>query len=199
MKNASKLKKLKFNEVYKLLEDDKLTPYNFYNIDLASDQVFSIDHYLSNEEYDNIDTVQPLKKVFIDIEVFLNHKIGKSIADMVMQGTDLVNAISQYYSSENTFYVYLVPPKGCNISAAEFEEYLNKESSKPVKIGEKDGEDILGTYFEEGQKVRVELFNSDKDLIIDMWEKIKKDDPAVLSGWNSDKLSDQNKSNLVNP
>ncbi len=111
MKNIKNLKKLKFNEVYKLLEDDKLNPYNFYNIDLASDQVFSIDHYLSNEEYDNIDTVQPLKKVFIDIEVFLNHKIGKSIADMVMQGTDLVNAISQYYSSEKTFYVYFIPPK----------------------------------------------------------------------------------------
>ena len=110
-----------------------------------------------------------------------------------------LNAISQYYSSENTFYVYLVPPKGCNISAAEFEDYLNKESSKPVKIGEKNGEDILGTYFEEGQKCRVKLFDNDKDLIIDMWEKIKKDDPSVLSGWNSDKLSDQNKSNLVNP
>lgn len=186
MKTQSNLKKLKFNEVYKLLEDDKLNPYNFYNIDLASDQVFSIDHYLSNEEYDNIDTVQPLKKVFIDIEVFLNHKIGKSIADMVMQGTDLVNAISQYYSSENTFYIYFVPPKGCDLTAAEFEEYLNKESSKPVKIGEKNGEDILGTYFEEGQKCIVKLFDNDKDLIIDMWEKIKKDDPAVLSGWNSD-------------
>ena len=182
MKTQSNLKKLKFNEVYKLLEEDKLNPYNFYNIDLASDQVFSIEHYLENEEYDNIDTVQPLKKVFIDIEVFLNHKIGKSIADMVMQGTDLVNAISQYYSSENTFYVYLVPPKGCNLTAAEFEKYLNEESTKPVKIGEKDGEDILAAYFEDGQKVKVKLFDNDKDLIIDMWEKIKKDDPAVLSG-----------------
>ena len=183
MKNTSKLKKLKFNEVYKLLEDDKLNPYNFYNIDLASDQVFSIDHYLSNEEYDNIDTVQPLKKVFIDIEVFLNHKIGKSIADMVMQGNDLVNAISQYYSSENTFYVYLVPPKGCDLTAAEFEDYLNKESSKPVKIGENDdGTDKLAAYFEDGQRVKVKLFSNDKDLIIDMWEKIKKNDPATLSG-----------------
>ena len=183
MKTQSNLKKLKFNEVYKLLEEDKLNPYNFYNIDLASDQVFSIDHYLNNEEYDNIDTVQPLKKVFIDIEVFLNHKIGKSIADMVMQGTDLVNAISQYYSSENVFYVYLVPPKECNLTAAEFEKYLNEESTKPVKIGENDdGTDKLAAYFEEGQRVKVKLFSNDKDLIIDMWEKIKKDDPAVLSG-----------------
>ena len=184
MKNAEdKIKKVKFEDVYKALEEDKLTPYNFYNIDLASDQVFSIDHYLNNEEYDNIDTVQPLKKVFIDIEVFLNHKIGKSIADMVMQGTDLVNAISQYYSSENTFYVYLVPPKGCNLTAAEFEKYLNEESTKPVKIGvNDDGIDKLAAYFEEGQKCIVKLFDNDKDLIIDMWEKIKKDDPAVLSG-----------------
>ncbi len=180
----SQLEKLKFNEVYKLLEEDKLNPYNFYNIDLSSDQVFSIDHYLENEEFDNIDTVQPLKKVFIDIEVFLNHKIGKSISEMVMKGEDLVNAVSQYYSSEDKFYVFVVPPKGCSLSAAEFEEYLNTESTKPVKIGEKDGEDILGTYFEENQKCVVKLFENDKDLLIALWEKIKEDDAATLSGWN---------------
>ena len=100
-----------------------------------------------------------------------------------MQGNDLVNAISQYYSSENTFYVYLVPPKGCDLTAAEFEDYLNKESSKPVKIGENDdGTDKLAAYFEDGQRVKVKLFSNDKDLIIDMWEKIKKNDPATLSG-----------------
>ena len=180
-------KKIKFNDVYQLLEEDKLNPYNFYNIDLSSDQVFSISHYLENEDFDNIDTVQLLKKVFIDIEVFQNHKIGKSISEMVLKGEDLVNAISQYYSSENKFYVYLVPPKGCSLTAAEFEKYLNEESSKPVKVGvNDDGTDKMATYFEEDQKCIVKLFDNDKDLIIDMWEKIKKDDPAVLSGWNSD-------------
>lgn len=177
------LKKLKFNEVYKLLEEDKLSPYNFYNIDLSSDQVFSIDHYLENEEFDNIDTVQPLKKVFIDIEVFQNHKIGKSISEMVMKGEDLVNAVSQYYSSENKFYIYFIPPKGCSLSAADFEKYLNEESAKPVKVGtNSDGTDKMAAYFDEGQSCEVRLFKNDKDLLIALWDKIKEDDPATLSG-----------------
>ena len=180
------MKKVKFNDVLKKLENNELNPYNFYNVDLDPAQVFSIEHYINNP-HDNIETSQKLKKVFLDIEVFLEHKQGTTIADMIMRGQNLVNAVSHYYSSENTFYCYFVPPPGCKITEKEFEDYLNEESNKPIKIGEnKDGTDKIGTYFEDGQKVKVKLFDDGVDLVISLWEKIKENDPAVISGWNAD-------------
>lgn len=185
----SEIQKTTFETVYNKLERGELTPYNFYNVDLSPDQVFAIDHYLSHPN-DTIEKSQKLKKVFYDIEVFLNHKQGKTISDMIMQGVDLVNSISHYYSSENKFYCYMVPPKGCNITKEEFEEYLTAESNKDVKIGTNDdGSDKMGRYFEEGQTVEVQLFENGIDLVIAFWEKVKRDDPAIYSGWNSAHLT----------
>ena len=179
---AETLPKIEFEEVFNKLERDELNPYQFYGVDLGIDQVCAIEHYLNHPE-DNIEKSQKLKKVFFDIEVFLNHKQGTSISEMVMQGKDLVNSISHFYSSENTFYCYFVPPKGCTLTEEEFEKYLNEESNRKVKIGEnEDGSDKLGTYFEEGQKVKVKLFENGIDLVVAFWEKVKKDDPSVYSG-----------------
>lgn len=180
------MKKIRFNEVYRKLQNDELNPFQFYNIDLSADQLFSIEHYLSNT-HDTIENTQSLKKVFLDIEVFLEHKQGTGVAEMVLAGKNLVNSISHYYSSENRFYCYFVPPRGCTITEKEFEDYLNNEGKKIVKIGvNKDGTDKLGTYLEEDQEVKVRLFDDGVKLVESLWEKIKENDPCILSGWNSD-------------
>lgn len=181
------IEKLKFNDVCNKLDHNELSPYNFYNIDIGIEQFYAKEHYLKHP-YDTIDESQPLKKVFLDIELFLDHNIGSSISECVLAGRNLVNAVSQYYSSENCYYCYLVPPKNCKITAKEFEEYIITESLKPVSVGfdKETGEEKFDAYLTKDQKVKVVLFQNGIDLVHAVWEKIKSDDPAVLSGWNAD-------------
>ena len=41
--------KKKFDEVYNLLENNQISPYNFYNIDISTDQYYSNLHYSKNK------------------------------------------------------------------------------------------------------------------------------------------------------
>lgn len=181
------IQKVKFNDVYSSLEKNELSPYNFYNIDIGIDQYLATEYYLKNPQ-DNIEKSQKIQKVFLDIEVFTNHNMNSNISEMVLAGKNPVNAISHYYSSENRFYCYfLLPENNKNFSKQQIEDYLNIESSKPVQVGYNDDKSPkYDTYFQKNQESSVELFNNATDLVIALFEKIKSDDPAILSGWNSD-------------
>lgn len=179
------MEKLKFKEVFEKLKNDEFNPYNFYNIDYSSDQILSINHYLEHPS-DNIDKTQILHKCFLDIEVYLNNDYSRNLRDVVNDGKNIVNAMTHYYTSEDKYYLYFIPPENFSKSAGEMEEYLNKEAHTPTKVGEnEDGSDKLDTYLKENQSVKVQFFENDKDLIVSFFNKLKESDPAAICGWNS--------------
>lgn len=181
------MNKIKFTEVYKLLEENKLTPYNFYNFDISTDQYFSELHYNKNT-YDTIDESQILTKCFLDIEVFMNNEEGITIQDLLSTGKYLVNAISHYYSSEDKYYLYCVLPPNCKLTEEEIREYCIKESRKQffIRHDDKKDIDIYDSYISEQQDVEVKIFSNGLDLVISLWNKIKENDPAILSSFNGD-------------
>lgn len=181
------IKRIKFNEILEKLNYNKLSPYNFYNIDIGYDQYFSNLHYKKHLT-DNIETPQILKKVFLDIEVFLNHHPGITIQDMLASGEFMVNAISHYYSDEKKYYSYIIPPKNNNFSEEEYRGHFINESRKLIKVGEDDsGNDIYDKYLEDDEDIVVEFFKDSLTLVTALFTKIKKSDPAILSSFNGDK------------
>lgn len=178
--------KKKFDEVYNLLENNQISPYNFYNIDISTDQYYSNLHYSKNK-YDNIDNKQKLSKCFLDIEVFMNNEEGVTIPMMLQSGKYLVNAVTHYYSNENKYYLYCILPPSSNLTENEVKEYCLKESRKKffIRHDEKTNTDIYDTYIQEDQDLEV-VFYKDIDLVVALWNKIKSNDPSILSSFNGD-------------
>ena len=137
------MEELEFEDVMRKLKRGDLTPYNFYNIDIGYDQVFSVDYYLKNK-HDNIDNPQQLNKFFLDIEVFTKHA-GEF--PEVEQAKYPVSAITFYFSSKQKYYSFLLPPSNFTMKADEIRKYFIEESRKPIEIGKDDnGKIIYDTY-----------------------------------------------------
>lgn len=182
------MEEIDFNYALDRLKQNKLTPYNFYDIDVSVSQYLSKEHYLTHE-YDTIDESQIINKCFLDIEIFQYHKKGNSISELVNSGEYPINAISFYFTSEKKYYLYVVLPKGKNITAEQIREHCLNESRKKffIRHDEKKGEDIYESYVDEDQDLEVRIFDGKgPELTIALWEKIKENDPACLSSFNGD-------------
>lgn len=177
--------KVTFRSVVDKLEKDIITPYNFYNVDIGIDQYYADKHY-RKKLYDIIDNTQILSKCFLDIEVFMNHQEGLTFQEMTTNKDCQINAISHYYSSENCYYLYVVPPKDSKITEEELRQYCLIESRKKYKIINNKGKEEETSYLTDQQDLKVKFFNDGISLTEALWKKILDNDPSILSSFNGD-------------
>ncbi|MBC8427341.1 MAG: hypothetical protein H8D97_00470 [Proteobacteria bacterium] len=146
--------------------------YNFYNTDLELSTYFTVKHYLENPN-DDIDIYeQKIHTLYLDIEVFKDDPD----AQFDFNKSDFpISAICDYSTIEKTFRLYfLIHPmlKGTFNSDPEWyrKQLLEKQ------------------YITEEEKVEVSVFQNELQLIEKCWEDIRKINPMVLSGFNSDRF-----------
>lgn len=169
-----------YKEAIDKLKSGELSPYNFYNVDINPSQYYASLHYQTHKN-DTIDHPQILKKAFFDIEVFTNHS-GITIKEMIDKAECPINAITYYCSSTNTYDLFALPPMKFNLTTDELRDYCLKESRK--KYEQEDGSSI--SYLDEDQDLQVHFYDDPYELTIAFWTKLKKDNPEILSGFNSD-------------
>jgi DNA polymerase elongation subunit (family B) len=144
--------------------------YNFYNTDLEPNTYFTVKHYLENQE-DNIDMYdQKIHALYLDIEVFKDDPD----AQFDFNKSDFpISAITYYSTIEKTFKLYfLIHP----VLKGKFNP--DPEWYKKELLGKK--------YITNEEKVEVSVFQNELELIEKCWADIRKTDPMVLSGFNSD-------------
>ncbi len=166
------MNKLSVAEVLKGIRNTTILPHNIYDFDISYDTKFATDHYLKNPT-DNIDIVQPLSKAFVDIEVYMEHK-DEPINEWISTGKYKINALTTYSDIDDIYHVFFVPY-----------DFKNMPSNKTIKKHIYE-ESIKEGHIKKDQKIEVYLFKKSIDMMIAYWKLIRKQDPCVLSGFNSD-------------
>lgn len=144
--------------------------YNFYNTDLEPATYFTVKHYLENNE-DSIDIYdQKIHALYLDIEVFKDDPDAHFDFD---RSDFPISAITTYSTTEKVFKLYfLLHPvlKGT----------FNKDPNWYIpQLLEKK-------YITDKESIQVYTFENELDLIQACWADIRKTDPMVISGFNSD-------------
>jgi DNA polymerase elongation subunit (family B) len=158
-----------------------ISPYQVYQLDLDYQQMYSIKNYLNNKS-DIIDKDQQLNILFMDIEVYTanaNVNIFKNL-DMGIAKFP-INAITIYSTFDKTYRSYYLLQHG-NIQKFPTKE----EIPNLVQAYMKDLAD--GKHIADDEKLEINIFTTEIDLIRACWSKIREIDPTVLSGWNSDEF-----------
>ena len=179
------MEKIAFDKVISALQSGKLSPFNFYNVDIKPDQYFAYNHYKS-AKHDTIDAQQILHKCFLDIEVFGEHS---GIFPNPEDAKFMINAVTIYFSSMKKYRLYCILPKTFpNLSSEEIREHILKESRKKIPIDRTDdsGNNVLDSYIREDEDLDVFLFEDDLQLLDSLWGDILENDPAILSSFNGD-------------
>lgn len=150
----------------------EIHPFNVYGLDVQYDQYYSVEHYIEHKN-DTIDVKQTLGVVFLDIEVFTNNA---NTFPEVTKAAYPINCITIYFNLKreyHSYYTLLDNHKDKFNDLTAIQEKIQKEL-----LEEK--------YITEDEKIYINLCNSEKELLIQCWEKIHEFDPAILSGFNSD-------------
>jgi DNA polymerase elongation subunit (family B) len=161
-----------YNNLINDLDHGKITPYQIYNLDVDYSQYFAIDHYLKNID-DSIDQNQKLHKIFFDIEVFSDNKFN---FDNIETGEHPISSCTLLSNFEKKIYCFfLLINKNVEVwkQHSDIKEYLKKKL--------KDEE--YGDY-----EIELNTFTNDLPLLKAFWSKIHELDPAVITGFNSDRF-----------
>jgi DNA polymerase elongation subunit (family B) len=159
-----------------MIKSDKISPYQFYSTDIDYPQYYSVEYFL-NHPHDTIEKNQKLKILFLDIEVYMQ---GSTKFPKPEEGEFPVSAITTYLNTKNKFTSYFL--------------LLNKNIQKfPVEDLEKQKQDYLNTllqnkYITDKDTLEIKIFTNETELLKTFWEDVKTDDPACLTGWNSDQF-----------
>ncbi|MFW6219347.1 MAG: DNA polymerase domain-containing protein [bacterium] len=168
------MNELSYNDFKQYMDSGSITPYNVYNLDIEYHQLYSVDNYIKNE-WDTIEKEQPLNILFADIELFT--KNSKEFPDPVSAKYP-INAITIYSSFDKTYYAYILLYNE-NITKFPVDDLMKLEQEYH-KILLKD------KYILEDDKIKIQVFGYEIDLIKAIWKKIHEIDPIILTGWNSD-------------
>jgi DNA polymerase elongation subunit (family B) len=163
------------SQFLELLNDNKITPYNCYGLDLDYTQYFSIDHYLKNPN-DNFDVNQKINTVLMDIEVFSNNS-GKFPAPSAAKCP--ISAITIYSTEEKIYKAYFLLMHS-NINKFPSKDQLPQLITEFKKIL------VEEEYFKEtdNEQLEIYVFTNELEMIKACWSEIRRIDPATLSGWN---------------
>ena len=158
--------------------------YNFYNTDLELGTYFSVKHYLENLE-DSIDSYdQKIHSLYLDIEVYKDDPD----AQFDFNRSDFpVSAITYYSTIEKIFKLYFLIHPVLKGKFNEDPEWYKKELlNKTFTDYDKEGNEIIREYIKPSENIEILTFTNELELIEKCWEDIRKTDPMVLSGFNSD-------------
>jgi DNA polymerase elongation subunit (family B) len=163
------------SQFLELLNDNKITPYNCYGLDLDYTQYFSIDHYLKNPN-DNFEVNQKLNTILIDIEVYSNNN-GKFPIPSVAKCP--ISAITIYSTEEQIYKSYIL------LMHSNINKFPSKDQL-PQLINEFKKILIEEEYFKESDNEQIEIFvyTNELEMIKACWSEVRRIDPATLSGWN---------------
>lgn len=159
-----------------MLNNDMITPYNVYNLDIDYPQYFSVKNYIENQ-HDNIDREQKLNILFLDIETFTNNT---NTPMDITRAQHPINAVTVYSTFDKTYHSHILLLNS-NIAHFPVDDLQSLETEYHKILLENE-------YIEEDDKIKLYYFTYEKDLISHVWKIIHNIDPAVLSGWYSDQF-----------
>lgn len=173
------MQELSLDQFNDLLKTDQITPYSIYGLDVDYQQYFSIDHYIKNQN-DSLEKDQKLNILFVDIEVYTGNA-GEF--PKPNQAKYPISAITIYSTEEKIFKSFFL------VQQININKFPNKSEFSKLIDYYKD-ELIKNEYIKESEELKIELqvFTSELDLIKTCWTEVKKIDPTILSGWNSDRF-----------
>jgi DNA polymerase elongation subunit (family B) len=166
---------MEFDELYNQIEQGHILPEQIYNLDMEYPQSFSIDYYKNNPQ-DNIDLEQKLQILFLDIEVFSNFT-GKFLPP---ECASPISAITIYSTFEKTYHMYglLLSNNAVKFPKEQIEE-VRQNYLKELRDAE---------YLKDDEDIEIHLFyNNELNLLNTCWDHIRELDPAIISGFNSDR------------
>ena len=163
-------------EFKNMLNSETITPYNVYNLDIDYPQLYSVEHYINNPS-DNIEQEQTLNKLFLDIEAYTGNSTG---GFDITKAQFPINAVTIYSTTEKIYRSYILLYSQ-NISLFPVDE-LDDLSNQFYDTLHTNG------YIKEDDKIQIQYFTYEIDLLKQVWSDIHAIDPAVLSGWYSDQF-----------
>lgn len=166
------MKEISINEIFELLNNKKLNYNNFYNTDVEAVQYEAVEYY-NKYQHDNIDKEQNLHIVFNDIECYLNH--GNFIENKYEHP---INAITLYSDIEKIYHTFVLLNNIVlkQISIKDEEKIKNKIKEELINENDLESDEDLKVYF----------YTDELTLIKNWCNTLRKIDPIILSGFNSD-------------
>lgn len=168
------MNEIKERDFINSLKNNQLSPYQIYNFDLDYSLIYSAEYYLKHVE-DSIKKEQKLNILFFDIEVFTNNS-GEFPIPSLAKYPIVSNTI--YSTFEKCYHAYfmlmgeninLFPSNNISELEESFTKYLNENG-----------------YMDDDETIKINLCNSENEVIIDSWNKIHELDPVILSGFSAD-------------
>jgi len=164
------------------IKQDNLKFYQFYNTEISPNELAFFKYrskyqYLDDKNWDK----KVLNKTFYDIETFFD---PKKAPDPIATPFG-INSIAFYNNIKNTCYIYFLRDK-------DHSKYYQNEKDMEDGIQElyqsliKDNP----TYNIENIKIKVSLFNNEKELLKNYFEKINSLGTLFLIGFNSSRFDD---------
>ncbi len=154
-----------------------LSPYQIYGLDLDYQQYYSIQNYLKNKN-DTIDKDQILNVLFLDIEVYTSNSGTFPKIDIAKFP---ISSITIYSTFNKTFKSFFL------LQHANIHKFPIKEEI-PNLIHDFTTDLIQHKYITENEKLEINIFTTEIDLIRSCWNSIKEIDPTIISGWNCDEF-----------
>ena len=161
---------IEFKDIVPQLKNNTFDFYNFYNADLDLEIFYGVQYYLNTNENTDPEIEQKLKTIFTDIEVY--HQ-NKDIEFKFDEARHPISAISFYYNK--TFYAFFNNIHDIEIDIPVWEEEFKKDL-------------ISNNYITNDEEVEITVFTNELNLLKSYWKKCQEIDPAILTGWNSDKF-----------
>jgi DNA polymerase elongation subunit (family B) len=170
------MQEIQEREFINAIKNNQISPYQVYNFDLDYTSIFSTNYYL-NHKLDNITKEQKLNILFFDIEVFTNNSKefpAPSIAKYPIVSNTIYSSFQKCYEA----YFMLMG------------ENLNLFPVNNTKELEKKFKDYLVSngYMEKDESIKINICQSENEIILNSWRRIHEIDPAILSGFNADKF-----------
>jgi len=169
------LNQLEVDNVIDQLNSGQLSYEQFYNLDLEIAQYKAIQHY-ETHQHDSISQEQKLNTLFLDIEVY-SYNSGEFKPDKALNP---VSAITIYSTFGKCYHCYfLILPVIGHIIQPDQMPQLEIDFKKDL---------IESGYIPDDENIKIHLYNNETILLQECWAKIHEIDPAVISGFYSDKF-----------
>ena len=161
------MKTVNYKDIHNQFINGQFQFYNTYNLDIEPEIFYGIQYYKNANE--DLEKTQKLKTVFTDIE---SYQQDKSVEFKFNESLHPISAITYFY--EGVYYAYVLNLYNVNIEIDKWK--IDFEN------------DLKSNGYITDETVEITVFTDELELIISYWNAIKKIDPAILSGWNSDKF-----------
>ena len=179
-----------FDRVEEQLKNKQLRYFNFYNSDVNA-IVQRNTKYYEKHPHDVISLNQIINKMYVDIEVYTNNE-GLD-ADAIDNGTYPINIVTIRNSTDLILhtYVLLFPNNMAQFGIVQgmtndtYNQFIF--DTEQWLVNELKSRTYIGTEFVEANySVELHLYTDEKQLLLDLWNKIHEYDPDILTSWNGD-------------